>query len=82
MGEVKAVDFRSQESLWTYSEVLNFMSTTYATNEVVADAYAEVTNYAQLSAMSHTAIRSIPLEQSTPLQRRVIGQTSEIHFYR
>ncbi|CAN8074214.1 unnamed protein product [Agarophyton chilense] len=38
-GETGAVDVRRCKMLRTYSEVVNFLLTTYATDEVIADAY-------------------------------------------
>lgn len=48
------VDVRSQETLKKYSDVVNFMLITFLTDEVVADAYVDVTHYRQYSSMSDT----------------------------
>ena len=42
----------SADRLTSYSEVVHFLLKTYATDEVLAEAYADVQNYAQPSGMS------------------------------
>lgn len=68
--ETNEVDVSSREALRTYLEVMKFMLTIYATNEVTADAYPNVTSYRHSSGMY--------LEPSTPSRKRVLGRTAEV----
>ena len=54
VGESRVADARGDEVLSSYPEVVNYLLRTYATNEVIAEAYAEVTNFLQSSRMSET----------------------------
>ena len=54
VGESGAADARRDEVLSSYPEVVNYLLRTYATNEVMAEAYADVTNFLQSSGMSET----------------------------
>ena len=54
VGEFGVSDARRDEVLSSYPEVFNYLLRTYATNEVITEAYAEVTNFLQSSGMSET----------------------------
>lgn len=53
-GESGAVDEHRDELLSSYPEVVNYMLRTYATDDIIAEAYSEVTTYIQNSRMSET----------------------------
>lgn len=59
-GETNAVHVCSQETLRTYLEVVSFILTIDATEEVIADTYADVNNYSQFSGMSETGFAQKP----------------------
>ena len=52
LGESGAVDGHRDEVLSSYPEVVNYLLRTYATDEIIAEAYSEVTNYIQSTGMS------------------------------
>ena len=52
VGESGVADARRDEVLSPYLEVVNYVLRTYVTNEVIAEAYAEDTNWIQSSGMS------------------------------
>ena len=43
-----------KEALSTYCEVVNYLLRTFATNEVIATAYADLTSYVQATGMTET----------------------------
>ena len=54
VGESGVADARRDEVLSSYPEVVNYLFRTYATNEVIAEAYAEVKNFIQSLRKSET----------------------------
>ena len=55
VGSSLAVDEEGQELLTSYKDVVNCLLENYATDEVIAEAYTDVTNFRQGSAVHETA---------------------------
>ena len=51
-GNTMAVDVERGELLWTYSQVVNVLLRTYATEEVISEAVGDVTSFRQSSNMT------------------------------
>ena len=51
-GGSKAVDTKQAELLHSYEEVVNFLVTTYLTNEVISEEYNSVMQFRQSSGMT------------------------------
>lgn len=57
-GDTLAVDFEQRELLETYPEFFKFISSTYATDEVIAAAVGDVNSFRQRSNMAEGVYRN------------------------
>lgn len=59
-----AVDSKRIETLRTYGDVMNFLLQTYATNQVIAEAYSDVLDFHQNSALTKETSSRISMNKN------------------
>ena len=63
-GGSMAVDVEQEDLLRTYPQVVNFLLRTYATDEIIAEAYSDVMSFKQTSAMTEEQYSNLLWERA------------------